>query len=206
MTENKNTSSLQNEVKKDTPEEKVSKPTKKRTKSIWIKDIVLAILNVGFVIGLIYLLNRLPTRANEVKSLRSNAQLVNTAGENTEILQFELDLTAEDYEKLQDLYPDEERLLSFVDEIENLRTNGTVVGFTFASKDPVVDKTKNLGLPIIIDMEGSWEAISQDIQTIQALPFLFRPVTFDAEEDREDNVVKLKYGGFLYVDESFEEN
>lgn len=181
-------------------------PVKEKHKNIWLKDIVLAVINVCFIVGLIYLLNKLPVRSSQVRSLRGEAQLTNSASEDTNILKFDLDQTTDDFEKLKNLYPNEDRLLTFVDEIEKLQENGTVVGFTFASKDPVIDKTKELGLPIIIEMSGSWENIANDIQTIQSLPFMFRPVTFDAEEDREENVVQLKYGGFLYVDESFKKN
>ncbi len=192
----------QNQNKQD---KKAIKPVPEH-KNIWLKDIVLAVINVCFIVGLIYLLNKLPLRANQVRSLRGEAQLTNSADEDTNILKFELEQSNQDYEQLKSLYPDEDRLLKFVDEIEKLQTSGTVIGFTFASSLPVVDKTKELGLPIIIEMSGSWENIAQDVATIQKLPFMFRPVTFDAEEDREENVVHLKYGGFLYVDESFKKN
>lgn len=193
------------ENKKTTEKKKKKKKTGRRTISIWAKDIVLAVVNLCFIAGLIFLLARLPEKANQVKSLRT-ASYVSTADAGVDILQFDLDANKDLANRLEEAFPSEDRLLEFVNEIETLKTEGVVVNFSFASKNPVMDRTKNFGYPIIIEMIGSWEQIATDVEKIQKLPFVFRPVTFDAEENPEENVVQLKYGGFLYVDQSLEKN
>jgi len=199
-------------LEKEMPEksEALAKPktTQKMSKKgsrIWLKDILLGIINVVFIFGLIFLLNKLPQKAEKAKALRSASQLI-TFRDTTELQKFELDSNTENIQKLIALFASEDTLLTFVEDVEKLKETGTVTGFTFASAVPVADNTKNLGLPIIIEFSGTWDAINADIKTIQSLPILFRPVTFDAEEVPEESVVNLKYGGFLYVDESFEKN
>jgi Tfp pilus assembly protein PilO len=70
-----------------------------------------------------------------------------------------------------------------------------------------MDKTGNYGIPVIIELNGAWESIGQDLQEIQKLPFLLRAISIDAEPDKEnESMIQFKYGGFLYVDTRLGEN
>ncbi|QQS38915.1 hypothetical protein IPM62_06070 [Candidatus Woesebacteria bacterium] len=179
--------------------------SKVKKKNIWVKDIFLGIINLAFLFGLVYLLGQIPQRAGQIKSLRSQSVL-NTEADDMTVLKFDYENNIESIEKIKKAYPTDDGLIAFMGEIEKLKTEGSVVGFTFASDIPVPDKTKNFGFPIIIMLSGSWERISADIIKIQNLPYVFRPVTFDAEEIPEEGRVEVKYGGFLYVDKSLEKN
>lgn len=196
--------------KKSKVEQKLNKKNTKKIKKkrkgfVWLKDTVLAVVNITFIIILIYLLQQMPSKAKEINSLRSTSITSKSVGTG-EVQFFDLDTNKEKIEALTGVFPDEDKLLQFVAAIEEIRDTGSVVGFTFGSENPVLDKTKNLGLPIRIDLRGSWEEISRDIERIQKLPYLFRPVTFDAQELPQEGYVEVKYGGFLYVDKSLEKN
>ena len=47
-------------------------------------------------------------------------------------------------------------------------------------------------------MIGSWDQIEQDLNEIQNLPFLVRPVNIEMQTD-ETGVLLFKYGVLLYV-------
>jgi hypothetical protein len=67
----------------------------------------------------------------------------------------------------------------------------------------VRDGTTRLGVPVVVNFNGSWDQIDKDMRDIQLAPFLFRPITIEAHITAEEGVIELMYGGFLYVDESF---
>lgn len=187
----------------------VTKPAKAKKnigeKVGWVRELTLGVINLVFAVALAYLLIQLPQRAAEVKVLRGSELDISEDG-GFKINKFELDKNKEKADRLIALFPDEQGLLTFVDEIEKLKREGSVVDFSFASKDPVVDKTNNFGIPMVIELKGTWGQIDQDLQKIQKLPFLFRPVSFNAGLIEDEGVIDLRYGGFLYVDESLEKN
>lgn len=181
------------------------KPKEKKKRFVWAKDIGLGLLNLVFIIGLVYILSQLPIKSAQLKSLREAAYKPTVS--NLDVQKFELDKNAEDISKLKAVFPNEEGLIKYVDELEKIKADGTIVGYSFASKDPVRDKSKNSGFPVIIEFAGSWENIERDMKRVQELPFLFRVVSVDAEELIENGgVIDLRYGGFLYVDKSLEKN
>ena len=58
--------------------------------------------------------------------------------------------------------------------------------------------------PFIMKFEGTWENIDKDLQKIQKLPFIVRAVTINIEiSEKVPGSVILRYGGFLYVNETF---
>ena len=109
--------------------------------------------------------------------------------------------TAEKITRLQTIFPNDTGIVNFVKEIEKLKAGGIVRGISFVSQEAVRDKTKALGIPFVIELEGSWADIDATLTTIQKLPYLFRAVTVETNIN-EEGIVNYKYGGFLYVDES----
>lgn len=194
---------INKKVQKTTLKKKVR--TKGIRKPFWLKEAVLASVNIIFVVGLIFILTKLPQKATTVSALKA-AKLETVGNGESEINIFEIQRNAENIDKLTSLFPGEEGLLIFVDEIEKLKLDGTVQGFTFANKDPVTDKTNSFGLPVIIELRGNWQQINRDLEEIQKFSFLFRPANFNATVVRDEGVVDLRYGGFLYVDEKLKEN
>ena len=63
---------------------------------------------------------------------------------------------------------------------------GAISKVSFASQKAVTDKTGNYGVPIVIELMGSWDAIDSDLQKIDKLPYLFRPVKVEIGYDEEN--------------------
>ena len=182
-----------------------SNARKTRRLGIWTKDIILGVINLVFLLGLTYLLTKLPIRASELKTLRNlDVKTSNTVALDTR--EFDIESSKEKSDRLKSLFQDEQGIIEFVNEVEKLKVDGGVVDLYFASANPVRDKTNSFGVPIVIQFAGSWEAIDNDLQSIQNLPYLFRPIEVEIRESTVDGVVELEYGGFLYVDKSLEKN
>lgn len=175
------------------------------------KDIILAVINIISVILIIILLVKLPQKAKEVKALRTE----NIKNESSVSFEFsDIEEAKKRSQELERLFLDESGLVEFVKEIEKIKAGGgTVVQLNFGSQQPIRDKTGYAGIPVIIEMEGSWQAIGQDLQKIQSLPYLFRAVKIEAgsksaigEEVQATDIIEFKYGGFLYVDDKLAED
>ena len=163
------------------------------------RDIILGIINLISLVLLIVILNKLPEKAQELKELR----IQSVKNESSVSFEFvEIEASKEKTKQLEDLFLDEAGIVNFVGQVEKLKTEGSAIGkITFANQKVIKDKTGNYGIPIIIEMNGTWQAIGQSLQEIEELSFLLRTVNIDAEPDKEnEGVIQFKYGGFLYVD------
>ncbi len=185
------------------------KPKKKRSKPKFFSNTILVgIVNVVILVLLILILGMLPKKATELKRLR-NLSLSSKAKSNVEIADLEIKSNIEKSDELKILFPDESGLVSFVEEIEKLKATGVAKKFSFANEDAVRDKTKSLGIPFIVEFEGTWEQIDKDLQALQKLPFLLRVITIETRQtkgDEDTNLIRFMYGGFIYVDESLAKN
>lgn len=191
--------------KKDTKvkERKVDiKKTRKTSKFHIPKIYLFAVLNVIALIMSIYLLGTFNQKSNELKEL-INAQLNAQQSSQVNLADLEIKSNQEKADKIIALFPNDQGLLDFIQIIEDKSKQGTIVNFTFASKEPVRDSTARLGIPVVVNFRGSWQDIDRDLREIQKSPFLFRPITIEASITAEENVVEFMYGGFLYVDDSF---
>ena len=98
---------------------------------------------------------------------------------------------------------DEAGVVNFVNEVEKLKSESSAIQkVTFVSQKVVKDKTGNYGIPVVIELAGSWEVIAEDLEKIDTLAFLFRTVRVEAEKspkEEEAGVIIYKYGVFLYV-------
>lgn len=199
--------------KQDNPKGKIDqKPKKNKKVKIDEKDygkrlttravVVLGINLVG-IITLMIILGKLPAKAVELKGLKNSILTVEQSSE-VNFADLELKSNKELAEKLLVLYPDEVGLINFVQEIEKLKKQGIVTNFSFANQTPVRDRTKYLGIPIAIEIKGNWHQISDVLVDLQELAYLFRPVSMSTQPDSENGLIKVRYGGFLYVDESLE--
>jgi hypothetical protein len=119
----------------------------------------------------------------------------------------EIETASPKAKKMSELFLDEAGIVNFVNDVELQKTEGGAISkVAFASQKAVGDKTGNYGVPIVIELAGSWESIDKDLQKIDQLPYLFRPVQIEIGYDEENpEVVIYKYGIFLYVRESLGE-
>ncbi len=188
--------------------EKTKRPKDKRKNlsvKWWLKDIVLAVVNLIFLLSLVVILGRLPQRANEFKQLRST-YVLEIEKSKIEVAEMEIESGKRVADELSDLFPDEAGLADFAKEMDTLKEEGLISGFIFASEQAVRDKTGSLGVPVVIRLRGSWILIGEGLAKIEELPFILRAVSIETEKIDEESVIDFKYGGFLYVDESFAKN
>ena len=186
--------------------EKVRKSKKRRgSKRWWVKDILLAVVNIIFLVVTVVLLGMLPQRGAEFKKLRTVFIQASEKSE-VEIAKLEIDASSKINDSLAALFPDEAGLVEFAKEIDKLKEEGLVTSFSFASEKAVRDQTGQFGVPIVIIIEGSWSQVGDAMQKLQGLPFMLRAVSIDAERVSEGNLISFRYGGFLYVDESLAKN
>ncbi len=162
------------------------------------KDIILGIVNfISIVIFVIILIN-FPKKSQELKKLKIE-EIRNSTVVGLEISEIEAALPKT--EEISQYFLDESGVVNFVNDIELLRTEGgSISKVTFASQKAVTDKTGNMGIPIVVELVGNWYSIDNDLQKIDKLPYLFRPVKVEVSYDEEDpQMVIYKYGIILYV-------
>lgn len=165
---------------------------------------ILGVINLICVLILVVLLGGFPQKAEELKRLR-NLSIQVARQLDMELLELEIINNKPKADKLLALFPDETKLLEFIREIDKLKNEGVIIHFSFANNDPVKDKTEFVGLPIIIELRGSWAQIDSALKRIEALPFLTRVINIEIRQASGDNM-SLKYGGILYVSEKFNKN
>ena len=200
-------SNAKEEVKNtlDKKPETSPKPVKEVKKKAFITGhLLVGFINLVLIIVTFLILSNLSTKAADLKKIK-NDELDAMASTKVQPSDLEIKSNTEKIDKLNALFPNESGLVNFVKEIEKLKTGGIIKGISFVSQEPVRDKTKYLGIPFVIEAEGSWEQIDASLSEIQKLPFLIRAVTVEVNVT-EEKLVNLKYGGFIYVDESLAKN
>lgn len=169
------------------------------------KDIILGVVNLISVVALIFILTKFPQKSKELNALKLE-QMKNESNVSLETGQIEIH--KEKAQEMEELFLNQAGVVEFVNDVQSLEGEGSSIrNLTFANQEPIKDKTGNYGLPVIIEMEGSWEQISSDIQKIDQLPYLFRPASTIIERSEDNlNVIVFDYGIFLYVKDELGEN
>ncbi len=165
---------------------------------------ILAVVNVLFLIGIFALTQQLDKSGQELKKLRTE-KLVQESHATDEVAEQELATAREQYRVIAEAFPDEDQLLEFVTSLDDLKRQGLIRVFSFASDTPLKDKNGIYGLPILIELAGSGEQISEGLRSLEALPFILNSVKVEVATS-EDGSKTLRYGGFLYVDQEFSKN
>jgi Tfp pilus assembly protein PilO len=168
---------------------------------ILVRAAVLAIINLIAVAAIVFLMGRLELKAQEVKRLRS----LHLGGASNQdpfsTLSAEIEGSETKVNELVSYFPDSQGLIAFVGEIDKLKAEGVVTNFSFAKEEPIKDKTGALGLPVVIDLRGTWPQIDSALGRIMSLPYFIRTIRVDAAPSQEDSsLVDFKFGGFLYVE------
>ena len=166
--------------------------------------LILGIVNLVCLFVLIFILSLLPRKAEELKNLRSLIAKANSQSSN-EIILAEISAAKKKTEKLTSLFPDENGLVKFTGQIDNLKNQGAVINFSFAKDIAVKDKTGLIGLPIVIEISGTNTQADSALRQIQNMPFLLRAINIEIKKI-EDAKIRLKFGGILYVNENFSTN
>ena len=181
----------------------LSENTEKKEKRTFLtyKDIILGIVNLVSIVFFIIILVNFPEKSEELRDLRIK-EIKNNITVGVEVSEIEAARPKAEY--LKKLFLDESGVVGFVNDIElQKREGGAISKVTFAGQNAVADRTGNFGIPIVIELIGSWQAIDEDLQKIDELPYLLRPVRVEIKyDDKDPQVVIYKYGVFLYVQES----
>jgi len=202
-------SQFSSEVKKPIEKTEAKKETAKleeKTETvITFKDVTLGIINLICIVFLIILLTKLPAKARELQKLRLE-DLRNQ--ENPVVGLGNIEAQKIKVQELENLFLDETGVVKFVGDVERLKSeNPAIQKVTFANQKAVKDKVGLSGVPIIVELSGDWTSIGKAIGSIQALPYLFRPVNVSSKPSLEDpNVILFDYGGILYVNDGLGEN
>lgn len=168
------------------------------------RDIFLNVINLILLLVLIVLLGKLGDKADQLKKARSE-QTINTSLVSLDVVK--IDKYYPMALSLEKLFLDEEGIVNFVNDVEKLKSDqSSIVRVSFTSQKPIEDKTKNYGVPVIIEMRGNWGQFANDIAGIRSLPYLFRTVKIDVEPLEEEGLLELEYGGILYVKDGLVQN
>jgi Tfp pilus assembly protein PilO len=152
------------------------------------------------------ILGNLSQKALELKKLR-NAVAGAEKKKQVEVSDLQIPSVVEKSQALFSLFPNEPGLVDFVKEIEKLKNEGTITDFSFVNQEAVTDQTGTLGFPFVIKFSGPWEQVSEDLVKLQKLNYLVRAVNIDLKSSKDSaDLVEFKYGGFIYVDQSFNQN
>jgi hypothetical protein len=169
------------------------------------KDIILGIVNLVSIIFFVIILLNISDKSQELRELKID-ELKQSASAGVETS--EIEAARPISEAITKYFLNESGVVNFVNDIELQKTEGGAISkVTFAGQNVVADRTGNYGVPMVIELVGSWQTIDTDLQKIDRLPYLFRPVRVDIGYDEENpGVVIYKYGILLYVRESLGKN
>ena len=165
------------------------------------RDLGLAVVNFISILVLIFFLIQFPGKSRELKKER-NQMLLNDAGYNFELS--EVGQAKAKANEINKAFVDESGIVSFVNELEKVKArSGTIQKIAFTSQKAIEDKqTGNYGIPVVIEFKGGMDKILEDLEEIQKLPYILRPITVQSGINDEDpNVLDFKYGGFIYVND-----
>ena len=193
------------ETKEEIIQESSEEEVRKSRLPISGKDIILGMVNLISLILLVIILFKLPLLADELKKLRVEFYL-NQSNVTYEFADVEESKAKK--EELESLFVDESGVIAFVNDIEKLKgENLPIQKVEFANQKVIKDRTGNFGVPIVIELVGNWDAISQTLQRIDKLPYLTRAANVDiVRSEEEEGVIVFKYGVFLYVNPSLGES
>jgi hypothetical protein len=172
--------------------------------NLLVRAAILAFINLIGIASIVYFAQKIPTKAEEVKSLRNEQLGIGT--QDLEVIKKDIEGNSQKADKVLALFPNDEGLVVFVNELDKIKKEGKIVGFSFAAENAIKDKTGNLGIPVLIEINGTWAEIDSDLQKIQRLPFLLRAIEVEAQPAEEEGLINFKFGGFLYVGKDFGKN
>lgn len=162
---------------------------------------VIAALNVLCLVGIFVLSNKIKQTAVEVNSGRVEKLKLEAQSSNV-VTQSVVERTKSEAAKLRDLFPDDDKLLEFINKIDELKRQNIIVGFSSASDEVVKDKTGYPGVPVSLEVRGTEAELNNALKQINDLPVIINPIIVEVNK-LEESKFSYKLGGFLYVDETF---
>ena len=190
---------INNPVKK---EEHSTNPTLASFTGTLPQVVMLLIVNCIVIVFMAFLAVRLPSKANEVKQVR-NVSLQSRSGGDLASVNRVLASATDKIALMNQYIPDENGIVTFVQKLSDLKKEGVISTFTFASEEPVKDRLGFIGLPILVEIQGDQSVQTASLQKIMALPYFIRLITVEYRSLGEEESPILRLGGVLYVNQTF---
>lgn len=172
--------------------------------NLLVRAAILAFVNLVGIAGIFYFDQGISEKARGVKEQRSEQQTI--FAQNLEVIKRNVAEHSEKAEKVLALFANDDELVIFANELDRIKKEGKVTGFSFVAESAVKDKTGSIGIPVLIEIKGTWEEIDSDLQKIQKMPFLLRAIEVEAKPGEEEGLIDFRFGGFLYVGKEFKKN
>lgn len=169
---------------------------KPHIEKLYIKIIIVNIVDVLLIATTIFFLTKLPAIAIEISKVHGQALAGEQSSEGA-VIKADLDNNKEKIEELSDLFLDDTGLVNFNEEVAKLKAAGVVTDASFVSTTPVTDATLARGLPILFKASGTKEQVNNAVKEITNLPALIRPVTVKLTTG--ETGWSLEYGVFVYI-------
>ena len=186
-----------------TLEEKAAEKSKRKISRVLVKIVALNIVNALLIVAIFYVLSQLPVEGKKIKELRST-QIAANESNDAAVLLAEVDRNKDKINELKALFADDSGFLRFVSEADSLKAEGIITELSFPGGVPVRNEDKELGLPVLIVLQGTKEQINTGLEKVLSLPFFLKPVSVELETTPE--LLIMRFGAFLFVNEDFSKN
>ncbi|MBP9687132.1 hypothetical protein KBD68_00545 [Candidatus Woesebacteria bacterium] len=163
---------------------------------VMIKIYVTNIINIGLLIAIFVFVGKLSVLATDVQKKHSEVIALEQRAED-KVLAANLEKTKSTVDLLKSSFLDEAGIVSFVQKIEELKKSGVITDMSFPSTQPVSDGSRGRGLPLLVKIEGTKEAVNAGVTALNTLPAILRPVS--VKITKEVAAYKMEYGVFVYV-------
>lgn len=167
-----------------------------------LKNVIFNVVNVVLLVILFFILNNIPKVATTVKQLRSES-IVAQEEADISILSSELKRYQEKIDEVNSKFTNEDKFINFLQEVENIKRDGVLGEFSFPVSQTVKDSNGNFGFPVSFVFQGSQEQINSEVLRLLNLDFLIKPINVEVEVSSGSEIITLRMGSFLYVNEEF---
>lgn len=167
-----------------------------------IKVIIINIVNVILFFSLVFILNKLPQTAREVKKARSESIVVQEVSEIA-VLSSEIEKNKGNIEKIDAVFATENGFLEFISSVEAIQADGILSDFVFPVSQPIPDSTGNIGFPVSLIFRGNQTDVNREVERFLLLPFLTKTLNANIELSPGSEDIILRMGVFLYINEEF---
>lgn len=157
-----------------------------------VKIVVVNFLNAVVCLVLLYLGPQLTKVSQEVREKNSEEVARNQVSSNT-VLFTEIERNDESIKKISDRLAGDSTIISFLAEVERLKSEGVSLIVEFPSDTEVTDRAKLTGIPVSVVFEGDLTTINLAWEKFSKLPFFLRPVTTNVVFSDGKTVVNVGY-------------
>jgi len=192
-------------------EKKKEKKEKKKKGKIRIKKldakwkiIGLVVLCVVLLGVIVYLIGQIPKVAKEVQMLRTQVVSTKMSEQDKLILIQDLEETEDLRVKLDKALPNEEEILDFILQIDEIRVSEvSVLKFSVDSDVPTKIGKASSFLPMTLVLKGTDKDVKDALKKIEDTQFFIKPLVINKEYAADGEVVVVTTQFHLFVSDQF---